>query len=249
MARMTEAPKPRRPRRVSDKGRTWPYALPFGIVALALLILAHDVVGWGLRSTEQLDRALRLAIAECRAEDVTRLIDRGADANRVAPRSPQDGRPFPAEGSVPLQAYSRCDTPDTLQALRDGGVDLAPEMGRLGNMAISPGRPLVLAWLLENGLSASAPLPNLEGWETMAHRAARRAQADVLAVLLAAGGDANAPDSEGFTPLGRVRQMIAAQQAELADPATSLWAISHGYEPQEHFADVIALLQQAGGTE
>lgn len=227
--------------------RTGRLLLGLGLFLFVLLALNQDVRGLFPRGSDQLDRALRLAIAECRAEDVTRLIERGAGPNRVAPPSPQDGRPHPPGGTVPMVAYGRCDTPETLAALQAGGTDLAPHLQRIALLAMNPPRPLVLDWLLRNGLDADARWPNLEGWETLLHRAARRAQPDLVAVLLERGAAVNPPDSEGLTPLQRVRWMVDRLRQDQADPDEPWWI--GDYDPEVQYAPVIAMLQAAGGTE
>lgn len=196
-----------------------------------------------------LDRALRMAIVECRAADVRLLIARGADPNRVAPPPSEMSPGSPAPGTLPLQSHSRCASPATLQALLEGGADLAPHLRRLADLAMMPPRPSVMAWLLQHGLDPNLQWRNLEGWETLLHRAARLGQAALVEVLLQHGADPQGRDSEGLTPLGRIEQSIAnANRAEAADPDPDRARIE-GTEPRERYAAVIALLQEAGGTE
>ncbi len=206
-----------------------------------LLIVGAGGLGVVLRDPEALDRALRQAIHECSADEVRALVQRGADPNRRAAADPQLIQP--TSGGTPVQAFWRCDDPQVLQALVEGGLVLAPHLRTLAERAMRPDRRAVLAWLLRNGLSADMRWANVEGWETLVHRAARNAQPEVLEVLLQAGADPDSPDSDGQTPLMRVRAEVERlgrirDEQPVAFPGA-----------EARFAAVIALLQEAGGTE
>ncbi|MCW1934026.1 ankyrin repeat domain-containing protein [Pararhodobacter zhoushanensis] len=208
------------------------------------------------RSPPALDAALRSALSTCDAEGVRRALSRGADPNvspvvsAAAPQADSTGvRPLAGSSRRPVLAFGSCPSPDVLQAMVDGGADLTPDLRRLADRAMRPPRPQVLAWLLDNGLSAQTRWPNAEGWETLCHRAARSAQVAVLRVVLDAGADPNGQDSGGLTPLARLRHDLTRTRANGARPQSTHDPGNLAFDPEERFADVIAMLQEAGGTE
>ena len=126
---------------------------------------------------------------------------------------------------------------------------MAPHLRRLADQAMLSPRPSVLRWLLSRGLDPELRWRNLEGWETLLHRAARLGQAALVEVLLAAGADPSALDSEGLTPLQRIERSIdLAERAAAVDPRPAELRI-HDTDPRERYAAVIALLHAAAGTE
>ena len=197
----------------------------------------------------ELDIELRQAIGGCQATRVAELIAAGADVNREAPPTDDPSMLSPPAGSQPIDAYARCETPDTLAALQAGGVDLQPQMHRLADQAMLPPRPDVFRWLLQNGLSPEMRWHTLEGWETLCHRVARRGQIALLRILQEEGADLALPDSDNMTPLDRVRRVIEQQAARLTSDPRGQEILDEGFEPRALYIDVIALLQQATGTE
>lgn len=208
------------------------------------------------RSPPALDAALRSALSTCDADGVRRALSRGADpnvspvVNAAAPQADIPAvRPLAGSSRRPVMAFGSCPTPAVLQAMLDGGADLTPDLRRLADRAMRPPRPQVIAWLLDNGLSAQTRWPNAEGWETLCHRAARSAQAEVLRVVLDAGADPNGRDSGGLTPLARLRHDMARALANRGRPQSTRDPGNLANDLDERFADVIAMLQEAGGTE
>ncbi len=196
-----------------------------------------------------LDQELRRAIAGCDADEVRALIALGADPNRVEPPDPNAMAIYPTSGSVPLQAQSRCPTPETLQALVDGGAVLGPHLRRLADLAMLPPRPEVMDWLLDHGLDPNLQWRNLEGWETLLHRAVRMGSVDLVRVILQHGANPEALDSEGLTPMERLELLIAQEVRDRAvDPSRYPERIDMP-APEERFAPIIALLQEAVRSE
>ena len=202
------------------------------------------------RDPMMLDAALRIAISGCDEEGVRAALALGANPN-LSPLEPDTtaDRAHPGQDSRPVQAYVSCPDPGVLQVMKDAGADLTPDLRRLADRAMRPPQPQVMAWLLANGLSPQSRWPNAEGWETLCHRAARRAQPEVLRAVLDAGADPNARDSAGLTPLGRVNHIIARARTRMADPGPTDSADPQAPDPAQRFADVIAVLHEAGGTE
>ena len=246
---MTQDPNPDSEERAATGRPGWRRFGGVIVVVSAGVVVALSVIPLS-RGPQSLDTELRAAIGACDAVAIREAVARGADPNHAAPAQPEPSDPFaPPQGSHPMEAYSGCPTPDVLQALQDAGVDLSTYLQGLAERAMSPARPEVMAWLLDNGLSPQTRWANAEGWETLCHRVARRGQGGVLRVVLAAGADPNALDSLGMTPLARVRQQISLLRAGFAGspPLQSSGSVTN--DPAQRYAEVIAMLQEAGGTE
>ncbi|WP_146195151.1 ankyrin repeat domain-containing protein [Pararhodobacter marinus] len=253
---MEPSPKePKRSRRVSPFTRG---SMLIGSVALVFLL---GIGSWRNLSAPadpaRLDAELRQAIGLCQPTRIAALIADGADVNReTVPGAGgsglvDDAGVFPAvpAGSRPIDAYARCETPETLATLQAAGVDLQPHMRRLADQAMMPPRPEVFRWLLQNGLSPEARWRTLEGWETLCHRVARRGQIELLRILQEEGADLSLPDSENMTPLARVERVIEQHAARLSADPQGQEILDGGFDPRALYIDVIALLQQATGTE
>ncbi len=198
-------------------------------------------------------RAAELTAAVGRANDLLAAV-RAGDATRAAALlAEQPGLAASADASgVPAVRLALYRGHTELAAQLAKGTELeiwdAAALGRLAAVAAIYGdwgdfilneysrdgfTPLQLAcffghedvarWLIEKGASVAAVSRNGQGIQPL-HAAAAGDHLGIARLLLAAGADANAPQSNGFRPLDAARQNENAELAELllahgADPA------------------------------
>jgi len=171
----------------SRLGRTKPR------VHKALLACAHRLIDAGAdvnakaRSWGHDVSVAYFAIRAGRADILTLLLDRGADAVEALPTAAWDAQ------------WAIVD----LLRVRGAGLDAARDGDRpLLNNLVRWGQFRQARQLLERG--ASPNVTDAEGW-TALHQAVSRGNVNMLRALVAAGADVGRPDRHGRTPLDLAR--------------------------------------------
>lgn len=198
---------------------------------LALFIGPKEKSSVNLRDAEGRTALFRAADAD-NAENAKWLIDHGADPNIPTTRGEQ-----PLDRALLLGymkvARTLCENGGSPNAMSEDGMTVLVH-------TISRGKPEAVDFLLAQRFDPNAKCVRNR---TALHMAASKADEKVAKALLAAGGNLNAADDDGRTPLDFVD--------ETRNAAFAAWFKSQGAKPgvpKEKPREVVASDEDDGGT-